>query len=95
MNIKVATFTVGEKSSNTTYSASQGLKQKCDIHIPWSSDMLCARQSNRVQAYVISGIIELLGNCNGGNLNIHIWAWFGYFNGSRREIGFYIYLVMS
>ena len=25
------------------------------------------------------GIIELLGHCKGGNFNIHIWAWFGYF----------------
>ena len=35
-----------------------------------------------------SGIIELLGHCKGGNFNIHIWAWFGYFICSRREIRF-------
>ena len=39
---------------------------------------------------LIIGIIELLGNFKGGNFNIHIWAWLGYFNGSRSEIGFYI-----
>ena len=28
---------------------------------------------------VISSIIELFALCKGGNFNIHIWAWFGYF----------------
>ena len=35
-------------------------------------------------------IIELLGHCKGGNFKIHIWAWFGYFICSRREIRFYL-----
>ena len=35
-------------------------------------------------------IIGLLGYCKGGNFNIHIWAWFGYFNCSRMEIRFYL-----
>ena len=34
-------------------------------------------------------IIELLGHCKGGYFNIHIWAWFGYFICSKREIRFY------
>ena len=33
-------------------------------------------------------IIMLLGHCRGGNFNIHIWAWFGYFIHSK--IGFYL-----
>ena len=36
------------------------------------------------------GIIELLGHCIGGNFNIHIWAWFGYFICLKREIRFYL-----
>ena len=39
----------------------------------------------------IKGIIELLGHCKGGNFNIHIWALFGYFICSRREIRFYLF----
>ena len=35
-------------------------------------------------------IIVLLGYCKGGNFNIHIWAWFGYFKCSRIEIRFYL-----
>ena len=36
-----------------------------------------------MSAWVIS-IIKLLGHCKGGNFNIHIWAWFGYFISSFR-----------
>ena len=37
-------------------------------------------------------IIELLGHCKGRNFNIqiYIWAWFGYFICSRKETRFYI-----
>ena len=28
---------------------------------------------------LLDGIIELLAPCKGGNFNIHIWAWFGYY----------------
>ena len=38
--------------------------------------------------------MELFGFCKGGNFNIHIWAWFGYFICSKREIRFYL-LVKS
>ena len=34
--------------------------------------------------------IGLFGYCKGGIFNIHIWAWFGYFNCSRMEIRFYL-----
>ena len=37
------------------------------------------------------GIIELLGHCNGGNLNINIWALFGYFICPRRKIRFCLF----
>ena len=36
-------------------------------------------------------IIKLLGLCKGGNLYIHIWAWFGYLICSRREIRLYLF----
>ena len=36
-------------------------------------------------------IIERLGHCKGGNFNIYIRAWFGYFICSRREIRFYLF----
>ena len=36
-------------------------------------------------------IIELLGHCKGGNFNNHIWAWFGCFMCSRREIRFFLF----
>ena len=39
----------------------------------------------------VTCIIELLGQCKCGNFNIYIWAWFGYFICSRREIGFYLF----
>ena len=39
---------------------------------------------------LIDGTIELLGHCKGGNFNIQIWVWFGYFICSRREIRFYL-----
>ena len=41
-----------------------------------------------------SCIMELFGFYKGGNFNIHIWAWFGYFICSKREIRFYL-LVKS
>ena len=31
-----------------------------------------------------SFIMELFGFCKGGNFNIHIWAWFGYFICSKK-----------
>ena len=37
--------------------------------------------------YEIS-INRLLAYCKGGNFNIHIWAWFGYFICLGREIRF-------
>ena len=37
-------------------------------------------------------IIELFGHCKGDNFNIHIWAWFGYFICSRRDIRFYLFV---
>ena len=36
-------------------------------------------------------IIGLFGYCKGGNFNIHISVWFGYFICSRREIRFYLF----
>ena len=39
-----------------------------------------------LQVSIALVIIELLGRCKGGNFNIHIWVWFGYFICSRREI---------
>ena len=36
------------------------------------------------------GIIELFALCKGGNFNIHIWAWFGYFPCKTREIRLYL-----
>ena len=44
----------------------------------------------RRNGYLLA-IIELLGHCKGGNFNIHIWTWFGYFICSRREIRFYLF----
>ena len=38
-------------------------------------------------------IIKLLGHCNGGNFNVHIWAWFGYFICSIGDDRFYLLLV--
>ena len=35
-------------------------------------------------------IIGLFGYCKGDNFDIHIWAWFGYFNCSRMAIRFYL-----
>ena len=32
-----------------------------------------------------------ISQCKGDNFNIHIWAWFGYFICSRREIRFYLF----
>ena len=37
------------------------------------------------------GIIELLDYCKGGNFNNHIWAWFGNFISSRRDIRVYLF----
>ena len=37
------------------------------------------------------GIIERMGHCKGGNFNIHIWAWIGYFICTRREIRLYLF----
>ena len=42
----------------------------------------------KLEKGISHGIIELLGQFKCGNLNVHIWAWFGYFIYSRREIGF-------
>ena len=42
-----------------------------------------------------SCMMELFGLCKGGYLKIHIWAWFGYFICSKREIRFYILSCFS
>ena len=34
--------------------------------------------------------IFILLDCKGGNFNIHIWVWFGYFICLGREIRFYL-----
>ena len=39
----------------------------------------------------IKCIIELMGHCKGSYFNIHIWAWYGYFICSKREIRFHLY----
>ena len=39
--------------------------------------------------------MEFFGVCKGGNFNIHIWAWFGYFICSKREIRFYLLSCFS
>ena len=45
----------------------------------------------RKACYIVIVIyIGLFGYCKGGIFNIHIWAWFGYFNCSRMEIRFYL-----
>ena len=41
------------------------------------------------------GIIELFALCKGGNFNIHIWVWFGYFICLTREIGSFDNLVKN
>ena len=55
---------------------------KCDITekknmwILWSMMMVALiRQLSSLD----TGIDRLFTNCKGGNFNIHIWAWFGYF----------------
>ena len=35
--------------------------------------------SGTLSLHLVIFIIELFALCKGGNLNIHIWAWFGYF----------------
>ena len=38
----------------------------------------------------IKKITSLFALCKGGNFNIHIWVWFGYFIGLGREFKFYL-----
>ena len=51
--------------------------------------ILCAIFS--LEAKRKNSIIELFSHCKCGNNNICIWAWFGYFICSRREIRFYLF----
>ena len=37
------------------------------------------RLSGNHEAYLVIGINRLFACCKGGNFNVHIWAWFGYF----------------
>ena len=39
---------------------------------------------------LVVSITRLFAYCKGGNFNIHIWALFGYFISSGREIRFYL-----
>ena len=39
---------------------------------------------------VVVVVVVVFAYCKGGNFNIHIWAWFGYFICSPREISFYL-----
>ena len=58
--------------------------------IPW----LCTLTEEEEDMSGDSCIMEFFGFCKGGNFNIHIWAWFGYFICTKREIRFYL-LVKS
>ena len=49
----------------------------------------------RTKIRIGSLINKLFAFCKGGNFNIHIWAWFGYFICLGREIRFYHNLVKS
>ena len=37
---------------------------------------------------VFQSIKRLFAYCKGGNFNIHIWAWFGYFISQTKDIMF-------
>ena len=39
---------------------------------------------------LLLSINRLFAYCQGGNFNIHIWVWFGYFICLTREIRFYL-----
>ena len=74
-------------------------KPECDVLQPEPhSGEACNTLSHKSLTNVIERnvilsllcIIGLFGYCKGGNFNIHIWAWFGYFNCSRMEIRFYL-----
>ena len=43
-------------------------------------------QNNHFIERILWSIIRLLAYCKGGNFNIRIWAWFGYFICLGREI---------
>ena len=43
----------------------------------------------------IHGINRLFAYYKGGNLNIHIWAWFGYFSAKEGKSGFIYNLLKS
>ena len=46
---------------------------------------------NRLQRLTLPPCINrLFAYCKGGNFNIHIWAWFGYFICLGKEIRFYL-----
>ena len=63
----------------------------------YTSTNLSPSSANTINTKNMSGdscIMEFFGVCKGGNFNIHIWAWFGYFICSKREIRFYL-LVKS
>ena len=63
----------------------------------YTSTNLSPSSANTMNTKNMSGdscIMEFFGVCKGGNFNIHIWAWFGYFICSKREIRFYL-LVKS
>ena len=59
----------------------------------YTSTNLSPSSANTMNTKNMSGdscIMEFFGVCKGGNLNIHIWAWFGYFICSKREVRFYL-----
>ena len=65
------------------------MSHKKDARLKFPAYIICALLS--LESKRKNNIIELISHCKSGNFNVHIWAWFGYFICSRREIRFYLF----
>ena len=89
-----------ELSMNIFYNMEACLAIEYDVFfsylVPVSPRRHISMQCQLIEIGIVWGlsrtvIIEPLGHCKGGNFNIHIWAWFGYFICPRRAIRIYLF----